>query len=80
MKSRQERSAEEVESVDKKCPRSSPCMAHNSCPFALEQFQKLSKLDRESKEYVELATNIKLKVCCQPKPEEGEEKGEHQMV
>ena len=63
-------------------------MSHNSCPFALEQFQTLSKLDRESKEYVELATNIKLKVCnkkekavcCQPKPEEGEEKGEHQMV
>jgi hypothetical protein len=79
IKSRQERKVDEIESVDKNCPRNSPCMSHSSCPFAMEQFQQLSKLD--SKEYVELARNIKLQVCnkkekavcCQPEPEEGED-------
>ena len=81
IKSRQERNVNEIKSVDKNCPRNSPCMPHNSCPFALEQFQQLSKLDRESKEYVELASSIKLQVCnkkekavcCQPEPREGED-------
>ena len=56
-------------------------MSHNSCPFAKEQFQQLIKLDRESREYLELASSIKLQicnkkekaVCCQPEPEEGED-------
>ena len=47
----------------------------------MEQFQQLSKLDRESKEYVDLASTIKLQVCnkkekavcCQPKPQAGED-------
>ena len=81
IKSRQEREVNEIESVDKNCPRNSACMSHNSCPFAMDQFQQLSKLDRESKEYVELASSIKLQVCnkkekavcCQPEPEEGED-------
>ena len=81
IKPRQERKIDEIESVDKNCPRNSACMSHNSCPFAMEQFQQLSKLDRESKEYVELASSIKLQVCnkkekavcCQPEPKEGED-------
>ena len=78
---RRRQSAGEIESVDKNCPRNSPCVSHDSCPFALEQFQQLSKMDRDSKEYGELASNIKLQVCnkaekavcCQPEPEEGED-------
>ena len=81
MVSRQERKVNEIESVDKECPRNSPCMSQNSCPFAKEQFQQLSKLDRESMDYLELASSIKLQVCnkkekavcCQPEPEEGED-------
>ena len=81
--SRETRAVGEVEPVDKKCPRSSPCTSHSSCPVATEKFKKLTELDRESKEYVELARDIKLKVCnkkekavcCDPEPGEGGEGG-----
>ena len=56
-------------------------MPHSYFRFAMDQFQQLSKLDRESKEYVELASSIKLQVCnkkekavcCQPESKEGED-------
>merc|ERR1739838_574342 len=81
--SRVTRATGEVEPVDKKCPQNSPCMSHKSCPVATEKFKKLTKLDRESKEYVELARDIKLQVCnkkekavcCEPESGEGGEGG-----
>ena len=52
-----------VDPVDKRCPPESPCTLHDQCPIAVTQFQKLSQLDKESKEYEDLASQVRLSVC-----------------
>ena len=52
-----------VDSVDKNCPSNAPCVAYSSCPSAMTMFLELSKMERKSKEYLELASNIQGQVC-----------------
>merc|ERR1712179_196899 len=52
-----------VDPVDKKCPSNVPCVAYSSCPSAMTMFLELSKMERKSKEYLELASNIQEQVC-----------------
>merc|ERR1712179_259439 len=52
-----------VDPVDKKCPSNVPSVAYSSCPSAMTMFLELSKMERKSKEYLELASNIQGQVC-----------------
>ena len=78
---REKKSLDKIESVDKTCPRNSPCMSHTSCPSAMDLFKNLGKMDRGSKEYLEQANIIKdlvcnkneKAVCCVAEPAEEED-------
>ena len=52
-----------VDPVDKDCPSTAPCISYSSCPSAMTMFLELSKMERKSKEYLELASIIQGQVC-----------------
>ena len=60
---RKMKSEDEIEGVDKTCPRNIPCMPHTSCPPAMDLFKTLGMMDRGSKEYLKQANIIKELVC-----------------